>query len=438
MPYPSASGSGIIQSQHSTGLVPEGSNHSTGWVLQESEYPSGLSLQESHHSTGWVPEESHHSTGWVPEESHYPSGLPPQESYGWVKREGSSEWIFYPPPSNTPEATLQGTLVPVPYTGEYFHLHTHSHLNFHDLTASPHWPLFLGNRLYEDTPPLTNLSLPDIPKGYGGKTIFNRWPGGKKLGESVTRQAETQLAFRLLKNGIDVPRSEFVAHAQSVLEATALHSKKPTEVATFQSSEEFATSVFSGLMSCVGIIFRDVTIDLGVAEQTDPKKAPVVLPGCVAIINQMVANPYKWCHRTFVSPQQTVLLVKFVDLRIDMYFTKLLMAFPELTVIWLANWNLTDINSFTPPIKLIARVIFFLQWGIEIATDGPKRQLVQRSRALNKENSLTQCIVDDMLNDTQLQNEVEEAYYDPRFFEMNQARWYNIMKQIRNARCPVD
>jgi hypothetical protein len=57
------------------------------------------------------------------------------------------------------------------------------------------------------------------------------------------------------------------------------------------------------------------------------------------------------------TQQDQTLLVKFVDLRIDIYFVKILLGFPDLTMIWLANNPLTDVESFVIPIKLIAEVV---------------------------------------------------------------------------------
>ncbi|KIK75892.1 hypothetical protein PAXRUDRAFT_29024 [Paxillus rubicundulus Ve08.2h10] len=158
----------------------------------------------------------------------------------------------------------------------------------------------------------------------------------------------------------------------------------------------------------------------------------------------MVANPYSWCHREFVSPKdQTLLLVKFVDLRIDIYFVKLLLGFPDLTMIWLANNPVTDIESFVVPIKLIAQVVKSIQWSVHLHKVGPKPHYAsKRKRTLKglrddekgkgkQPDPEHATESNDVLEDVEILHKIEHAFSDVQWAAMHKAHWFSITQQIQ-------
>ncbi|KAI6141166.1 hypothetical protein BKA82DRAFT_4362269 [Pisolithus tinctorius] len=371
------------------------------------------------------------------------TGESTEETGGWKKNEGEAGWTFHPPPpgSYVDHDTLKNIYVPVPYEGEYIPPQgVIDDQTWAQLTGAPHWKILMGDRLVTGTTPLISFAQPAEARDHPHSRRNLNWPNSEKFG-SAKRHAEQQFSSQLLLAGIDIPKGEQTAMAHAVLERTVQIYQLPRGLTSVHGSEQFADVLFDHLRGNIRSLFRVASVDFGITTQLPPRKGQdprvQVAPNCEEHIRNVAAEPYAWCHRTFNGPTGPI-CVKFIDLRIDLYFVKVLLWLPELTLIWLAN-SLTDFESFTIPIRLISHVVYSLQWALELDMDkgnNLKHYMSKRGNsAVDRGNSDSEAAILERYADLELG--IGDAFLDHQWALMNKTRWYQVMKQIQNALCPV-
>ncbi|KAI6140845.1 hypothetical protein BKA82DRAFT_4362763 [Pisolithus tinctorius] len=340
------------------------------------------------------------------------TGESTEETGGWKKNEGEAGWTFHPPPpgSYVDHDTLKNIYVPVPYEGEYIPPQgVIDDQTWAQLTGAPHWKILMGDRLVTGTTPLISFAQPAEVRDHPHSRCNLNWPNSEKFG-SAKQHAEQQFSSQLLLAGIDIPKGEQTAMAHAVLERTVQIYQLPRGLTSVHGSEQVT------LLSGICRLWYHNPI-------TSKKRAG--------------SQGSSGTKLTFNGPTGPI-CVKFIDLCIDLYFVKVLLWLPELTLIWLAN-SLTDFESFTIPIRLISHVVYSLQWALELDMDKGNNLKHYMSKhgnsAVDRGNSDSEAAILERYADLELG--IGDAFLDHQWALMNKTHWYQVMKQIQNALCPV-